>query len=604
MADEPTSPQPDVSGDGGFSRSGSPTLSWPIVERRQRDDSPPGGLERRSLFVPEPIEPVRSGAPRLVEAPPLAPFRWSALLVSLVVASGDLANRDLRTAGVFLVLVAYAAVTTARPIPYRDDRPTRTLVGLDVLFHMGAVMLTGDWKSPFSFTLIPSTLLAGFASGPLYSIQLVGAAAGVISARYLSVVGIRAGIRDTAAWCGMLALVALTSGLSRRVSEESARQQMIALDRLSRLAEANALLFSLQRVAQTLPASLDLDDVLDSTLSRLRTLIDAEAVTVLLYSEADRSWDAVRTRGYRNSVSYRTSDLPAPLREAMLSSRAVAEDSLSSERPGIAEEMRSGLYASLRARGALIGLIAVESKTPNRFNSQHSELLNGFIEPFGIAIDNARLFRRLRSVGADEERNRIARELHDRIGNSLAVLGFEIDRVGAMARRGDDGVDKALVDLRGQVTSVVGDVREALYDLRTDVSEAQDLVATLQVFLDRVRNRTSIEVRYEHEAPNRLPILQERELWQIAKEAITNAERHAESTRLTVSWRCNAGGAELAIADNGRGFAKGAGRPDSYGLLGMRERAASVGGVLDIASQPGRGTTVTVTLGNDTGGTT
>src|SRR4051812_8182483 len=145
MADEPTS-QPDVSADRGFSRSGSPMLSWPMVDRRQREESPPEGVDRRTVFVPEPIEPVRSGAPRLVEAPPLAPFRWSALLVGLVVASGDLANKDLRIAGVFLVLVAYAALTTARPIPYRDDRATRTLVGLDVLFHMGAVMLTGDWK--------------------------------------------------------------------------------------------------------------------------------------------------------------------------------------------------------------------------------------------------------------------------------------------------------------------------------------------------------------------------------------------------------------------------------------------------------------------------
>ena len=220
---------------------------------------------------------------------------------------GDLANKDLRIASVFLLLVGYAALTTLRPIPYRDDRPTRTLVGLDVLFHMGAVMLTGDWKSPFSFTLIPSTLLAGFASGPLYSFQLVGAAAGVISTRYLSVVGIRAGIRDTAAWCGMLALVALTSGLSRRVSEESARQQMIALDRLGRLADANALLFSLHRVAQTLPASLDLDDVLDSTLSRLRDAVRrrrrSPSCSTRTPTEVGTS---VRTRGYRNSVSYRT----------------------------------------------------------------------------------------------------------------------------------------------------------------------------------------------------------------------------------------------------------------------------------------------------------
>ena len=131
------------------------------------------------MFVPEPVEPVRSGAPLPGRGPATRPVQLGALLVGLVVASGDLANKDLRIAGVFLVLVAYTAVTTARPIPYRDDRPTPNAGRPRRALPHGCGDATGDWKSPFSFTLIPSTLLAGFASGPLYSIQLVGAAAGV-----------------------------------------------------------------------------------------------------------------------------------------------------------------------------------------------------------------------------------------------------------------------------------------------------------------------------------------------------------------------------------------------------------------------------------------
>ena len=78
--------------------------------------------------------------------------------------------------------------------------------------------------------------------------------------------------------------------------------------------------------------------------------------------------------------------------------------------------MRSGLYASLRARGTLIGLHRRRVEDAQPLRRQHIELLNGLIEPFGIAIDNARLFRRIRTIGADEERNRIARDLHDHIG--------------------------------------------------------------------------------------------------------------------------------------------------------------------------------------------
>ena len=82
-------------------------------------------------------------------------------------------------------------------------------------------------------------------------------------------------------------------------------------------------------------------------------------------------------------------------------------------------------------------------------------------------------------------------------------------------------------------------------------------------------------------------------MWRIAQEAVTNAERHADATVLRVTWTCNGGAAELEITDDGRGFERGrAGRIDSYGILGMRERAASIGASLDIVSKPGSGTVV------------
>jgi signal transduction histidine kinase len=581
---------------------GSSDVTYPLVERRRRNAGAPEGLERRRDRIAElASNEVMSTPSQLIEAPPLAPFRWGALVVGLVGSADDVLDNFFPTGAVLLVLAAYANYTTIRPIPYRDDRPTRTLVGFDVLIHLGAVMLTGNWSSPFAFTLIPSTLLAGFAAGPVYAFQLVGASAGIVTIRYMIETSIRDDYGTALAWCGVLALVALTSGLARRVSQDAQRQQLIALDRLGKLAEANALLFSLQRVAQTLPASLDLDDVLDSTLTRLRPLIDADAVTVLLYSDPDRSWDAVRTRGYRGPGGYSTEQLALPLRDAMLSSRSITVADLSKDGPGVADGMASGIYASLRARGTLMGLVALESREPNFFAVQHAELLNGFIEPFGIAIDNARLFRRLRSIGADEERSRIARELHDRIGNALAMIGFEVDRLTMQAQRGGD-VATPLSELRQQVSAVVGDVREALYDLRTDVSEAQDLVATLTMFCERVRNRSPLDVEFQPNATHRLPLLQERELWQISREAITNVERHARADSLKVTWMCRPDAAELLIADNGQGFVKGSGRPDSYGLVGMRERAASVNAVLDISSELGVGTTIRVSMGSETGG--
>jgi signal transduction histidine kinase len=139
-------------------------------------------------------------------------------------------------------------------------------------------------------------------------------------------------------------------------------------------------------------------------------------------------------------------------------------------------------------------------------------------------------------------------------------------------------------------------VRETLYDLRTDVSESQDVGTTMELFLDRVRGRAGIDVAFEREDSGRLPILQERELWRIAKEAVINVERHAKAANLWITWRCDGRNAELVVRDDGKGFVKSDARVDSYGMIGMRERATSVGARFDIDSTPGQGTTVRITL--------
>jgi signal transduction histidine kinase len=223
-------------------------------------------------------------------------------------------------------------------------------------------------------------------------------------------------------------------------------------------------------------------------------------------------------------------------------------------------------------------------------------MLNGFVEPVALAIDNARWFSRLRTVGADEERTRIARDLHDRIGQSLAYLAFELDRIVAREAKGDD-VNSALLQLRNDIRGVIREVRDTLYDLRTDVSEGTDIGETLQAFADRLRERSSLQIGLYCDRGPRLPILQEREMWRIAQEALVNVERHANARRVEVRWRCDGRSAALEVVDDGDGFPPGkAGRLDSYGMIGMRERASSIGATLDIISSPGKGTAVRCVL--------
>jgi len=539
---------------------------------------------------------LESSAPP--STPPIAPFRWAAVLIAAIVALPRLYEHDVSMLIGLGVATAYALFRTFVPIRNPTGRAGTVALMLDAAIHTELVLLTGAWASPFAFTLLPSVVQAGFARGSGFAIRVALGTVVLISVPYLAVTQeLSEGLRDTAAWLGVLLLVAITSGIARKVSTDWQREKTIALDRLSSLAEANTLLHSLYEVAQALPASLDQAEVLDSAAAQVRQLMPVERMVLYVYEDTDRRWFPAREWGVSGSGVVANHELPAPLRRAVQSSVAIVEpDLLVTGGPGVTPAARSGVYAPLRARGEVVGLLAVESQQGGRFSAREVQLLNGLVAPVGVAIDNARWFTRLRTIGAAEERNRLARDLHDQIGQSLATLAFGLDRAMRSAERGDD-VRKQLDELRNQLRGTIREVREALYDLRTDVSEEQDIVATLHLFLERVQDRTGLDVRLTTGGAGRLPLLQEREMWWVAREAIVNAERHARAKRLRVHWHCDDRHAVLRVTDDGIGFTPGSsGRPDSFGLLGIRERASGIGAAVTVHSAPGLGTAVRVEL--------
>ncbi|MBK9181320.1 MAG: GAF domain-containing protein [Acidimicrobiales bacterium] len=541
--------------------------------------APPPALERPS------VDPFRQLA---------VAIRWGAVAVGLTLAAQEISDQEWPVIASGLVLIAYTTYRTLRPI---HAVGTRGLVDvlLEVAITVGVVVATGYWSSPFTPSLVTAVIIAGFARGftLAVAISLVSALAVAVPEVLRAPTGAGDVAREAAQWSVVLLLVALVAGWARRISTESAQQQSLAMDRLGRLTEANALLYSLHRVAQTLPASLDLEDALASTISRLRELFDFDSALLLLHDDTDDSWQPAAKHNVRIQEPYRAGTLPPPLQRAVSSPGALAEANLLARGgPGAAPRAESGIYAALRARGTLVGALAVECREPDRFTPRDLELLDGFVAPAALAIDNARWFSRLRTVAADEERSRIARDLHDRIGQSLAYLAFELDRIVKLAGKGSD-VDQPLGRLREDMRGVIGEVRDTLYDLRTEVSDEQSMTATLEAYLARVQERSGLGVTFRSDEQARLPLLQEKEFWRVAQEAITNVERHARARQLAVTWVCDGDEAELVVSDDGIGFdRRTAGRLDSYGLLGMRERAASLGARLDVESNRGFGTTV------------
>jgi signal transduction histidine kinase len=208
-------------------------------------------------------------------------------------------------------------------------------------------------------------------------------------------------------------------------------------------------------------------------------------------------------------------------------------------------------------------------------------------------------FDRLRMLGADAERDRLARNLHDRIGQGLAYVGLELDR---LSRQDSPGAE--LAGLRQEVGSLLAEVRETLRQLRTRVTESAGLADLAGAHLPRFAERTGLAANFVHlgghprapgpGGPARLPVPVEQELWRILQEALSNVERHARATRVDVAWSCDGHRGRLDISDDGCGFDTSALESGTSGIMAMRERANSIGARLVVESSPGRGTRVAV----------
>jgi signal transduction histidine kinase len=527
-------------------------------------------------------------------APVILAIRWACLTISALLAAFEIPERPAVAvfAALLLCLTMYR---TWRPMPVDPKGLALVSPIAELVLVTLAVIATGRWTSTLFLAFIATIVVLGFRTGLRLGLAGVMVSAASILA-YDNLLASRHSWSLTGQWVMQLLLVIVVTGYARRVTGEANLQHRLTLSRLGQLTDANALLHSLHRVAQTLPAALDLQDAIDTTTNRLRSLFEMDRMLILLFEETDASWEVVADEGFGVPKRMGLTSLPEPVRKAIVDHGVVTVGDLDTHGPGMHSRSKSGLYAVLPARDSIIGVVVIEHNSANRYEPRDSELLSGFVEPVALAIDNGRWFRRLRTTGAAEERTRIARDLHDRIGQSLAYVAFELDRIVKRESLGQP-IAEDLHGMRGEVRTVIGEVRETLYDLRTDVSDQNDFAKTMTGFTERVSERSGLTIDLDLQSDHRLNILREREMWRIAQEALTNVERHAAATHVVITWRCDGTSATVRIEDDGRGFDASDGRLDSYGIVGMRERAAGIGAVLEMKSAPGEGTAVICRLG-------
>ncbi|MDA8291669.1 MAG: GAF domain-containing sensor histidine kinase [Actinomycetota bacterium] len=526
--------------------------------------------------------------------------RWTGLTLSLIALVVQRPHR-VEVAGA-VVLVLLALVRTVWPLRFaaRGLRRTTAVVG-DVVASSVVVGCTGLVTSPFLLSLGASLLLAGIAVGR--GVVVLGPLAAGVATLAAFVYGGFDGVDLAGATqrVELLALICIVGASSRwllrpRAADEADEEE---LERLRNLTEVNDLLLELHARAATLPGAISLRGVVASTVSRLRDLLVPELVVLLLRDptaeEGGGSWEVAVAEGVALPTALRDDELPAVLGEASRSYGPVRRGRLGGLE-GVGTGTTSGLYIPLWARESLVGLLAVErGADAPAFDEGDVAIVGDVARHAGLAIDNARWFRRLRTLGAEEERGRIARELHDRVGQSLAFVALSLDRIAGEVGAGRGGSHAAdeIAGLASEVRGATAEVREKLSDLRLDVGDHGNLDAAITTLLARVEKRSRIATSFDCRGGRRLAPIVEREVWRIAQEAIVNAERHSQAARIAVRWASDASGALLEVVDDGKGTAATAPlRRDAFGILGMRERADAIGASFSLVSPPGEGTTV------------
>jgi signal transduction histidine kinase len=264
---------------------------------------------------------------------------------------------------------------------------------------------------------------------------------------------------------------------------------------------------------------------------------------------------------------------------------------------GLAER-RYRLVLPLRSAGRLVGVVIVEAGEPASTRTL-SELMRELDEQ-ALRLDTALAFDEVRSLATVEERQRLAREIHDGVAQEIASLGYLVDDLTANAI--GDRQRAKLQSLRAEITRVVNELRLSIFDLRSEVNTSLGLGSALSEYVRTVGARSGLTVHLTlDEGSARLRNEVETELLRITQEAVTNARKHSEAENLWVNCRVRPPFAQITVEDDGRGL--GASRADSYGLKIMRERAERIGASLQIrAGAPGAlraGTTVAVTIGED-----
>ena len=504
----------------------------------------------------------------------VAPARLGGVAIAAVL---ELAGQPLPQQRALILALAFV-YATVRWVLRRDSRIAEIA---DVVIAMALVASTGGLDSNYVVFAAVVTAAIGLSHGPRW-----GATAGlavVAGSTHLVINDLSndaAALREVIAWFLLFPMIGLAGGFAARV------WRVPAVEGLALLVEANRVLSSLYRIARTLPGGLELGSVAEAAIQEVREVMRAPA-GALLVSQAG-SLVVVGSYGLHDPELVGGLRLGAHLHGPPA---VLLRDQLDSATSTGLGDNDCWIIAPMLRDGVPLGALLAacpghEQHEPNR------HLLHQLADEIAMAVENAQLFSRVREISIDEERRRLARELHDGVAQALTHLRYELDFIGRHSAGMAENARKELSRLSRVAERAASDVRSMIMGLRASVS-GEGLAGAIGAYVRDLRSLGGPEIAYEARGEARLRPDIENEIFRIAQEAVSNALRHASARVIRVRLLLASTRIELEVEDDGLGVARR--RADGrkgVGLQAMRERAELIGATLSVGGGSQGGTRV------------
>ncbi len=373
----------------------------------------------------------------------------------------------------------------------------------------------------------------------------------------------------------------------------------------ARAERAEAHLAALDAAIRGISGVLTLDRVLQLIVDAVRDLADAQ-YAALGIADATGRIERFLTSGISDAARERIGALPQGHGLLGLIIRQgqsfripdLATDPRRHGFPPHHPEMHAFLGVPVTFKGRPIGdLYLTNKRGAPEFSEDDQLLVERFALHAGLAIQNARLSERVQALAVVEERERIGRDLHDGIIGRIYAVALSLDEIPEMMASSPEAAASRVDHAIDALNATIGEIRNFIFGLRPGSQDAGGLTAALETLADEIRMTAPVDVVVQAED---LPVVSDEvaeELLKVAREALSNAARHAGANRVSVRLSAADGQLRLEISDDGRGFDPSAPvSAEHHGLANMRRRAEQLHGRLEVGSGTGHGTRIILLL--------